>query len=411
MNRPIFRQKALERLASPENLHELVQITSPRSWLMLLALGVIIFFLLLWSLVGEIPKTVRGQGILIQSGGITEVTLLGSGIVSHILVEEGQEIRQGDTLAIIAQPELQLQMDKAKEKLNYFKTKRAKIIQFNLNSEELTKLYQQKYDLLAQLSASQRQERVLEENLATQEELFTLKNIGKEQLNQARLRRVRAQRNTAILENEIKKVNLNLDAIAHPQAEELESLDFEINDLQRSLDELEIKYTFSAYVRSPHQGKVIELMTKKGQLIEQGTPVASLEVANPISRHLEAIIYIAPDEGKKIDSGMVVRIAPSTVKVEEYGYIEGQVIKVSEYPSTRQGMAKVLGSSDLVQTFSKTESPIAVLVKLKSAKNTSGYQWTSAKGPNTEIKAGTLCEAHIVVSRQRPISLMFPTLE
>jgi HlyD family secretion protein len=206
-------------------------------------------------------------------------------------------------------------------------------------------------------------------------------------------------------------VNLNIDAIPHPQAEELESLDFEINDLQRSLDELEIKYTFSAYVRSPHQGKVIELMTKKGQLIEQGTPVASLEVANPISRHLEAIIYIAPNEGKKIDTGMVVRIAPSTVKVEEYGYIEGQVIKVSEYPSTRQGMAKVLGSSDLVQTFSKTESPIAVLVKLKSAKNASGYQWTSAKGPNTEIKAGTLCEANIVVSRQRPISLMFPTIE
>ncbi|MCU0446404.1 MAG: NHLP bacteriocin system secretion protein [Microscillaceae bacterium] len=411
MNRPIFRQKALERLASPENLHELVQITSPRSWLVLIALGAIIFFFLLWSVVGEIPKTVRGQGILIQSGGITEVTLLGSGIVSHILVEEGQEIKQGDTLAIIAQPELQLQMDKAKEKLNYFKAKRNKIIQFNLNSEELSKLYQQKYDLQGQLSLSQRQERTLEENLATQEELFTLKNIGKEQLNQARMRRIRAQRNTLVLENEVKKVNNFINGINHPQANELESLDIEINDLQQSLDELEIKYTLSAYVRSPYQGKVIELMTKKGQLIEQGTPVASLEVANPISRHLEAIIYVAPDEGKKIDTNMMVRIAPSTVKVEEYGYIEGEVIKVSEYPSTRQGMAKVLGSSDLVQTFAKTESPIAVVVKLKTAKNKSGYQWTSAKGPNTEVKAGTLCEANIVVSRQKPISLMFPAIE
>jgi HlyD family secretion protein len=408
MNKPLFRQKALERLASPENMHELIQVTSSRSWLALIALATIIFAFTLWGIFGELPKSISGQGILIQSGGIAEVNLLGSGVVSHILVDEGQEIHQGDTLAIIAQPELQVQMDKVKERLNYFKAKRVKIIRFNLNNENLSDYYEKKYEIVEQLAASKRQEKNSEENLAAQEELFAQKNIAKEQLNQARLRLIRAQRNTLVYENEMKKINAQINAYNHPQTDEIEGLDLEINDLQRSLDELQIKFTLSAYVKSPYEGKVIELMTKKGQLLDQGTPVASIEVANPASRHLEALIYVRPDDGKKVEKGMEVKISPSTVKVEEYGYIVGEVIKVSEYPATRQGMAKVLGNADLVQTFSKTESPIAVVIKLKEAKNKSGYQWTSAHGPKIGIKAGTLCEANIVVSRQRPISLLLP---
>ena len=403
MERSIFRKKALEKLASPDNIHEMVQVTSSRSWLALLALAAMTAAIIAWSFWGELPKTVRGQGILIQSGGIAEVTLLGSGIVNQILVEESEIVSKDDTIAIVAQPELQLQIDNSEDKLVYLKDKRDKVIRFNIIDTSARRLYEQKYNLEDKLNDFQKLERELSDQISTGAKVLT-----EEDLNQIRLRYIRANRNNLVIQNELQKISNQLLAYTFPQEKELEQIEFDIQDLKRDIDELKVKLSLSAYVKSPYEGKVIELMTKRGQLIEVGAPVVSIEVANPISSELEAVIYVPPDEGKKVTKGMTARIAPSTVKIEEWGYIEGIVKSVSEYPSTRYGMARILGNQDLVQTFSKSESPIAITVKLRKAKTPSNYLWTSAQGPEIEINAGTICGANIIIARQRPISLLFP---
>ena len=40
----------------------------------------------------------------------------------------------------------------------------------------------------------------------------------------------------------------------------------------------------------------------------------------------------------------------------------------------------------------------------------SGYDWTSSEGPPVTISAGTLCTGTVTVKRQRPISLVIPTV-
>ena len=42
MNKSIFRQAALERLSSPEQLDQLARVTQPVGWLALLALSLVI---------------------------------------------------------------------------------------------------------------------------------------------------------------------------------------------------------------------------------------------------------------------------------------------------------------------------------------------------------------------------------
>lgn len=410
MENTLFRKKALEKLSSPDNIHEMVQVTSSRSWLALIALAALMFAFIVWSIFGQIPKVVQGQGILIQSGGIAEVTLLGSGIVNQLLVEEGEFVKKDDTVAIVAQPELQLQIENAKEKLNYLKDKRDKFVSFNIESEQLQALYRQKYTMEEKVLELDKLRKQLEEQLTSAQYLLKQKNTTEDRVNQLKLRFVRVDRNDILLQNELQKIKnkiLNLQAKSKPELEEIEQ---ELNELRQNIDELNVKFTLSAYVKSPYEGKIVEIMTKKGQLIELGAPVVSIEITNQLSSDLQAIIYVSPDEGKKIEQNMVARISPSTVKVEEFGYIEGTVVKVSEYPSSKQGMMRVLGSADLVQTFSKTESPIAVTVKLNQSKTKSGYLWTSAQGPDMQIKPGTLCEANIIIQNQRPISLLLPFL-
>lgn len=64
MGRSLFRKTALDHLASPEQLDQLLQITSAKSWLALLALAMLLIAILVWSIVGVIPITVAGTGVI-----------------------------------------------------------------------------------------------------------------------------------------------------------------------------------------------------------------------------------------------------------------------------------------------------------------------------------------------------------
>ena len=58
----IFRKVALERLSSPEQLDQLMQVTSPRGWLALGAFGALLLTALGWSVLGSIPTDATGEG-------------------------------------------------------------------------------------------------------------------------------------------------------------------------------------------------------------------------------------------------------------------------------------------------------------------------------------------------------------
>ena len=88
------------------------------------------------------------------------------------------------------------------------------------------------------------------------------------------------------------------------------------------------------------------------------------------------------------------------------------VTAVSSFPATQQAMLTALGNSDLVAgLFKSIESPIQVKVDLLvDPSTTSGYQWTSRRGPAITIQPGTLCTAAITVREQAPITLALPLL-
>ena len=124
---------------------------------------------------------------------------------------------------------------------------------------------------------------------------------------------------------------------------------------------------------------------------------------------LEAITYVGGTEGKRIQPGMKVKLSPSTVEVEEFGFIWGTVTYVSEYPSSHKGILRVLGNEQLASTFMSTSSPpIAVRLSLDRDSSTySGFKWTSGEGPPTMIRTGTICYAKIEVDESSPVELLF----
>ncbi|HVY69919.1 MAG TPA: NHLP bacteriocin system secretion protein, partial [Verrucomicrobiae bacterium] len=78
MARPsIFRQAALDRLSSPEQLDELMHVTDPRAWMALGALGLVLVTALAWGVWGSIPTKVKAEGILIRGERLFKVAAPG----------------------------------------------------------------------------------------------------------------------------------------------------------------------------------------------------------------------------------------------------------------------------------------------------------------------------------------------
>lgn len=123
---------------------------------------------------------------------------------------------------------------------------------------------------------------------------------------------------------------------------------------------------------------------------------------------LEAVFYTTVRDGHRIQPGKTVKIAPASIRQEEYGLLVGTVTRVNPTPSTGAEMLAVLGNDALMQSLAGSGLIMAVHVALESAETPSGYRWTTAGGPPTPIRPGVVAEAQIVVNEQRPIALVLP---
>jgi hypothetical protein len=90
MQRQIFRKVALDRLASPEQLDQLLQVTRPTGWLALAALYTLLAAAVLWSIFGSIAVQVSGRAALVApaSGRMLEALVF-------VPARAAQQVRPG----------------------------------------------------------------------------------------------------------------------------------------------------------------------------------------------------------------------------------------------------------------------------------------------------------------------------
>jgi multidrug efflux pump subunit AcrA (membrane-fusion protein) len=105
MNPPIYRKAALDRLASPDQLDQLMQVTSRRSWIALAGFALLLAAALVWSLVGTVTDTVEGQGVLLREDGVRPVTAPCDGVVTRFLVKSGDRVQVGEPLVLLTPPD------------------------------------------------------------------------------------------------------------------------------------------------------------------------------------------------------------------------------------------------------------------------------------------------------------------
>jgi hypothetical protein len=165
-------------------------------------------------------------------------------------------------------------------------------------------------------------------------------------------------------------------------------------------------------VTSDQGGRVIACLARPGQFVDQGQNIAIL--AEP-GVGLECVAYFAFDQGDKVAPGMTVRVLPSNAREDVFGSMEGMVVAVAPYPTTRPEMEANLADSQLVDFFLTgghyQEAPLQVRISLKRDLNDpTTYAWTSGKGPSRPMRFGTSCEVEVITEYVRPVELIMPKI-
>lgn len=99
----IFSKEALIKLRSPERLDILLPITTPLNWMSLIAVAVLIFAVVLWSIFGAFTLKADGMGLIMDSAGVVNASHVAGGKLTRLYVHSGDTVHRGDVIAYIEQ--------------------------------------------------------------------------------------------------------------------------------------------------------------------------------------------------------------------------------------------------------------------------------------------------------------------
>lgn len=422
LSKRLFRESALERLSSPEQLDQQLQVTSPKGWIALLALWGVLAAVILWSIIGTVPTREEGRGIIVVGGGLKVVVSPGKGRLRSIDIEVDDLIEPGDIVGTISQQNLQDELDEARSRLLELQAQNVTHLEFDEREESLQaslatvdrKRLQQTIDF-----AGDRIER-----LRTRHEIVQDLLTGG-MMTEIDLHEVEQDIETASLDREkarleIQQLEARDENATFQRQRERMKRENEVERLQSTSDLLAGRLSRESQVVSQVAGRVVEIRAALQTEVDIGDAILLVEPTGSDVGGLEAILYVSAATGKRVkvktdDNGeeMVVHISPSTVKREEYGSMLGVVSYVAKVPTSKPAMEARLGDKDLAETLTREIGlPLEIrVVLIRSDQTLSGYRWTTSDGPPTVITAGTLCSGSVTIRTQRPVELLIPFIK
>jgi HlyD family secretion protein len=373
-NEQLLRKASIERLSSPEQLDMIMRVTSPKGWIALAAVGTLVISGIVWSTIFDLSVKVDGRGYMVRGESVREIQALAAGAVVAIEVMSGQVIEPGTIVARLSVPDLENRLATAKLLLTDLESS---------NASATSDMSSIQAGLRAQMGR-------LQEDRKKKAEL-----VNRGLLTGAALASIDQQITsiqTSLLQSQIGRSDRGTS----------------VEGKRLEVKELEAKLANESVVRSPFSGRVVSLRAGVGQQVRPGDPMVNLEAEK---EPLRIIAFIPIASGKKIVVQQEVRISPSFVKSEDYGFMLGRVVSVSTLPATPEEIQRIVANESLAKEFIEL-TPFQVVVEpLSEPKNPSGFKWTSSSGPPLEVGSGTDCTVQIVVEKRKPISYVIPTVK
>ena len=422
----IFRKEALT--APPERLDRLIQIVSPNEWLLLGTLLVLAAGVLSWCIWGRLPITVEAEGVIVRPHKMLEIQSRVAGELQEFNLHPGDLVQQGQVLAHVDQSEIRKQLeedrnrlkeleaqdreknalqaeqrrlesrefDSQKKSLTLQSSSRAQSLR---NAETLAPILSKRFDEISQAVQEGLEPAASPELLEAQRDYFD---------NQTKIADLHAE--LGEIESKLTQLSTREKDIEHTFLEESSNRRNQILELRKNVAICEVQLNTNTEIIADRTGRVVEVTATNGQVIGAGYRLALLD-EQQTSNELVCLAYFPVRDGKRIKPGMKIQVVPDIVKRERFGGIVGRVTSVSAFPVTKQGTTLLLGNSDIATHLLGDEARIEIVAELEKDPNTfSGYKWSSSKGPELSITAGTTANGRVTVERRAPVDFILPFL-
>ena len=406
-NKKIFRAAALARLSSPEQLDTLLTVTTPKGWLALIGLGALILVAVVWAFLGSIATKAMGTGVVIRTGGVFNVRTTSAGQILQLDVDVGDTVTIGQIVARVAQPEILERISLAEARLNDARTERdrAARVRDAAIQLQLETLDRREETLEQQVRDLQEQARLVREQIPVEEQLLERGLITRQQLVLTQQRVVSIESNISSVRTQVTQIQAERYSTRNAGLEPSLAAEARIAEFGRQLDALQFELESATRVTSPYAGQVLELKVFTGNLVGAGTPVLSLQSGDLA---VEGVFFISAAKAKSVQPGMAVEVSPTSVRREEFGFMHGEVVRVSDFPATQEALMRLFENAVLVQSLTGSGPVHQLSVRLlRDPENPERFLWSSSKAADISITAGTLYSGQVVTRRQRPISEAF----
>lgn len=404
-----FRQDALRKLNSPEQVDRLMHVVGPAGTILLAAITFVLAVALYWSIAGRVATYVEGNGILDPAFGQQHnVVALSQGILREVLVRPGEKVSKGQLLARVEVLDDIEMRDNAERTLRALQQERSTQAAF-----WQTFIAAQTRDFEAQRATLEDQIKWTDQQIAARQQILT-NTLSLEAKGLATSNQVESARDAVIsatasqdgARNQLQQLQAKALDVQNQRQTALSGLDDRILQAQEQLATAAAKLSEQGEIFAQMDGVVVE---REGQLdaaVQPGTPILAIQREQP---DLRGVFFANPRQGKHVQVGMAVNVAPSTASASRYGTIKGTVAWVSPAPLSAQAVTEQLGNATLAQTLAGNTPPIAFGVTLeKDTATPSGLAWTSGHGPDEKVSTGTLAQAKVAIREDAPIVLAIP---
>jgi HlyD family secretion protein len=409
----VFRKVSLDRLSSPEQLDQLMQVTDARGWIILSAFGLVLATAVLWGFLGSVSHDVPCSGMLVKTGGVFEVSASSTGRITDLAVRVGDMVTEGQVVARMAHPDRAEKLFDARAVLTELKAQHEELVLHGSKDVALQTqmLAQQRATVTRTIAAAQRSAASYRETAELQAKLVSEGLLTRQTELATRHQLDQAEQQIGDGHSQLAKIAVQELELRAKHEKEVSASQTKIAAQERAIAVLDREMKSHTEVVSTHTGRIIEIIADQGTLVAPGEAIVTLDLIGRTVKELEAILYVPSSYGKQIQVGMTAYVSPSTVKREEFGLMVGRVTYVSDYPATSRGMLRILKNEKLLAALTGADSPYEVHVDLLVDERTfSGYRWSSSHGPRLKIQSGTRAAAYITVARQRPIEMVIPLL-
>ena len=408
------KDKEPEHVSSPEQLDHTITVINHHGWISLVALGVLLVAAVVWGIFGRIPEKVDGAGLLINSSDLMSVTYPYGGIIKNVFLESGMDVQKGQIIARIEREDLLESIQIASQRVANLQQTYDTTYPLISRQADMTDsmLEKSEEDFRSQIVNVSNQLETAKRKEKTMKELFDDGLITEMEYLEAHREALSMEMQKQAAEQQLLNAGVNRVRTATDSSQAMMNLQHQIDEARKQLEMEQRNYQNATKIVSPVAGKIYEISVTRGTYVSPGVPVAIVEPYSRDGGTLRAVMYFPVKDGKRIRRGMNIAVIPSTVKQEEYGFIQGIVTSVSDFPVSPQYLQSVMQNPALAQEFLANSSPIEVKISMVPDPTTeTGFHWSSSRGPDNSLSAGISTTGFVIVRSRRPIAMIVPLIK